>query len=125
MIGNVYRILEEDLKGKPKHKYEIVIGLCPDLFHVGVLLINSKHYGDLHPELLKLQYLVSNTGCFSFLKYPSYVDCSRIVMKFGHNFEEVQPIVCIGDNELRRLIDIVVSADTIERRFLKLYQLIP
>lgn len=69
----------------PKHKIFVIVGMNKEDNSVGVLLINSNINLARIPEQLADLHLYLRGEDHAFLKWDSYLDCSRIhSMQYGH-----------------------------------------
>lgn len=85
-IGTIVDI-RDPYSADEKHKYNIIVGISDDRFYVATVFINSLVNTNAinSPDLVALQYEIKKDR-YQFLKYNSYVDCSRLIDRIQSSF---------------------------------------
>ncbi len=114
----------------PKNKFFVVLNPCPQVFRLGVLLINSQINLEVnrYPDLVKLQYKLTKEK-YEFLHHDSYLDCSKII-ELDHAFvhSEFTNSTEVYKGELTKhdtvaIFDLIKKSKTHPQKILKRYQL--
>jgi hypothetical protein len=130
-IGSIV-LFFDNASYNPKPKFSVVIGVSDDSFFLGTVFINTnikvEHLDS--PELVKLHYKISQEKYSRFLKHDSYIDCSDIKHRLQTTFiQELNAssatlLGVLAADDLKNVLNIVSSSDTISPYYLKLYNII-
>lgn len=81
------------------------------------------------PELVKLHYKISHKKYSNFLKDDSFVDCSDLKHRQKTSFIEAlnspsgKIVGMLAGDDLKNVLEKIISSDTISPYYLKLYNL--
>lgn len=114
----------------PKPKFSVIVGISEDAFFLGTVFVNTdiniRHINS--PELEKLHYKLSQKRYRNFLKHDSYVDCSdvkhRMQVSFLNDLNYSGEIVgSLAIDDLKNVLLLIESSDTIAPYYLRLYNI--
>lgn len=132
-IGRVFELYKDDMSRPPKPKLSIVVGITDDGSEFATVYINTLINMSIinKPELELLQVKIEPGPTRPFIKHTSYIDCSVLKTRFPGSI--IDEINCNNGKmysnlplaDIKRVIELLQSADSISNYYKNLYNIIP
>jgi hypothetical protein len=129
-IGTIIHFFDEQ-SYHPKPKYSVIVGISDDAFDIATVYFNTGiNVSAINsPELVALQYKVEPGSDYKFIKDISYIDCSVLSHRMqtslleSLNSSSGKVLGYLTANDLRNVIDLILSADSILPHYIKLFKI--